>query len=154
MAVPLGLAFPAHRAASPPSSAGFYRFPKGSRSLPETLMHSRDNISKEFPSPPLSPLKLLRTSTAQTSPRRRRSPKIKTPSRRNFKYTHSLELIDNEINLLASFSNHSCYLGVDNRKQMETQTEEFVLKKKSFEDLKGYRAWCTEKVDPFIKVLL
>jgi hypothetical protein len=139
---------------TPPTSGGFYRFPKSSR-LIDLRPLSRVGDNFPLPTKPIRLQELERNLDAVNSsshpiPRS----KTKTPARGTFHYTHHLEKLGNEEPqvLQASFSHHSCFLGVDNRRPEETQTETFTSTRKEFEDFKSYRAWGTENVDSLVKV--
>ena len=156
---------PARNFGSPPTSGGFYKFPRsasGNKSL------SKSSSSKsELPSLVL----LLDKPDKDFRSEVQRIAKIKTPARKDFKYFHKFENLaattatdDRDVKLadispaktlplLNSFSSHSCFLGIDNRKSVEIQTEPPPLLKKDFADLKEFRNWGTNEVDPFVKVI-
>lgn len=142
--------FPTHRVASPPTSGGFYRFPK-----PLYDSSSETKLGDDFPAPQ-KPLRLKSLERNLLAAEQSSVPRAKTPSRTAFKYVHRMELLESRpesvIPLKASFSHHSCFLGVDNRSSVDTQTVKFRTLKKEFEDFKEYRAWGTETVDSFVKV--
>lgn len=91
---------------------------------------------------------------------------VKIPPRKNFKYFHKFEnVVEGDgaasagktdakpVALLNSFSSHSCFLGIDNRKTVGVQTEPSPVVKQEFVDLKDFRKWGSNEVDPFVKEL-
>ena len=82
-------------------------------------------------------------------------------SRRSNRYLEKLEKIHelssdrveaHGLPLLQSFSSHSCFLGRDNRKTAAVQAEDNMINKIEFADLRAYRIWGTDTVDPFVRV--
>jgi hypothetical protein len=160
---------------SPPTTGGVYK-------KPHTPPGTRSRITGATPAGANAKSALQRGSSLTNigglldKPKRdfreevQRIAKVKIPSRKNFKYFHKFENVvaetskpnspkkggeesDQALPLLNSFSSHSCFLGVDNRKNVECQTEPAPILKQEFVDLKDYRKWGNTMVDPFVKDL-
>jgi hypothetical protein len=163
---------PHRNISSPPTAGGFYKLPKTPNSL--SKLSSSGPVTNHSP-------QIQRTGSLPTlvllldKPKKdfraeiQRIAKVKIPSRKNFKYFHKFQnvqeetatdtskkadsSVENPLPLLNSFSSHSCFLGIDNRKTVEVQTEPAPILKQEFADLKEFRKWGTNVVDPFIKEL-